>query len=113
MNQKFMKSVLVVGLIALSMQANAAGFNKFNNKDNGKVLSSTQFYQVLATTKSDQFATKFGFPDQMKTLKNAAGETEGVVWVYRDAVHKADGMQDASFVIINGEMKYVTLSKAV
>ena len=101
MNQKFIKSVLVGSLIAASMQTSAAGFNKDNSNKNGKVMSATQFYQVLASTKSDQLAANFGFPDQIQTLKNTAGETEGVVWVYRDAVKKTEGMQDARLSLIH------------
>jgi hypothetical protein len=57
-------------------------------------------------------AVSFGFPDQIQTLKSPAGETEGVIWVYRDAVKKPEGMKDLNIVIINGEMKYVTLTNA-
>ncbi len=116
MNQKFINNVfinslLVAGLVTSSLQANAAGFNKDKN-NNGKTMTSSEFYQVLAKTANDKVAKNFGFPDDIQTLKNAAGETEGVVWVYRDAVIKADHMQDAHFVLVNGEMKYVTLSNA-
>ncbi len=116
MNQKFIKnifinSLLVAGLVAVGTQANAAGFNK-DKDNNGKMMSSTEFYQVLSKTASDKVAVNFGFPDDIQTLKNSAGETQGVVWVYRDAVKKADHVQDARFVLINGEMKYVTLSNA-
>ncbi len=116
MNQKFIKNVFinslfVAGLVASSAQVNAAGFNKDKN-NNGKIMTSTEFYQVLAKTKMDQLGKNFGMPDDIQTLKNTTGETEGVVWVYRDAVKKADHMLDARFVIIDGEMKYVTLSNA-
>lgn len=49
-------------------------------------MSSTQFYQLLAETKSDQIAVKFGFPNQIQTFRNATFETAGVKWIYRDAV---------------------------
>jgi hypothetical protein len=116
MNQNFIKnifinSLLVAGLVGSSVQVNAAGFHKDKN-DNGKTMTSTEFYEVLAKTGTDKVAKNFGFPDDIQTLKNAAGETQGVVWVYRDAVKKADRVQDARFVLINGEMKYVTLSNA-
>jgi hypothetical protein len=74
MNQTIIHSILVGGLLAASLQAEAAGFNKFDN-GNGKVMSSTRFYQVLAETKPDQIAAKFGFPDQMQTIKNSTMHT--------------------------------------
>lgn len=112
MNQKLIKSMLVGGLVAVSLQANATGFNKTMQNTEGKVMASNQFYDVLATTKSEQVATKFGFPDQILTLKTPSGEVDGVVWVYKNAVQKADGIKDARFVFIQGEMKYVALSNA-
>jgi hypothetical protein len=111
MNHNLISSVLIGGLLAVSLHASAAGFNKFN-ATNGKIMSSSEFYQVLANTKPNQVAVNFGFPDQMQTLKNTAGQTEGVVWIYRDAVKNASKMQDAHFMIIDGEMKYVTLTNA-
>jgi hypothetical protein len=110
MNQKFIKNILVGGFIALSLQANAAGFNKSVANADGKVMTSSKFYEILAKTKTDQITANFGVPDQMLTLKNTAGETQGVVWVYESAVKKADGLKDARFVIIQGELKYVALS---
>jgi hypothetical protein len=111
MNQTIIHSILVGGLLTASLQVEAAGFNKFDN-GNGKVMSSTQFYQVLAETKPDQIAAKFGFPDQMQTIKSSTGETAGVEWIYRDAVQTASKKQDAHFMLINGEMKYVKLVNA-
>ena len=49
-------------------------------------MSSTQFYELFAETKSNQIAVKFGFPNQIKTFRNATFETAGVKWIYRDAV---------------------------
>ena len=51
-----------------------------------KLMSSTQFYDLLKQTKPNQVATNFGNPDEMITLKSAAGEAAGVVWVYHNAV---------------------------
>ena len=116
MNQKFINnivisSVMVGGLFASTLQVNAAGFNKINNS-NGKTMSSTKFYEVLAKTKMDQLGYNFGMPDEIQTLKNTSGARVGLVWVYHDAVQKENSMQDARFVIINGELKYATLSDA-
>jgi hypothetical protein len=114
MNQKFIKNVfinsLLVGSLAVSsMQANAEGFHHGKNR-NGIAVSSAKFYEVLATTKMDQLGYNFGMPDEIQPLKNASGARVGLVWVYHDAVQKENGMQDAHFVIINGELKYATLS---
>lgn len=57
-------------------------------------------------------ATNFGKPDEMITLKSATGEAKGVVWVYHKVVVTQKSLRDARFVLINGEMKYVTLSDA-
>ncbi len=108
MNQTILPSILISGLLVVSLQADAAGFNKFDN-GNGKVMSSSQFYQALSETKPDQIAAKFGFPDQMQTIKSSTGETAGVEWIYRDAVQTASKKQDAHFMLINGEIKYVKL----
>ena len=105
MNQKFIKSVLVGSLIAASMQTSAAGFNKDNSNKNGKVMSATQFYQVLASTKSDQLAANFGFPDQIQTLKNTAGETEGVVWVYRCLLYTSIAYQEDGEILAGAPAK--------
>ena len=58
-------------------------------------------------------ATNFGNPAEIITLKSAAGEAKGVVWVYHNAVLTQKSLRDARFFLINGEMKYVTLSNAV
>ena len=114
MNQKFIEnifinSLLVVGLLASSFQANAAGFNKDKN-NKGTTMSSTKFYEVLAKTKMDQLGRNFGLPDEIQALKDTSGNRVGLVWVYHDAVKKENGLQDAHFVIINDELKYATLS---
>ncbi len=116
MNQKFIKnifinSILVGGLLVSTMQANAAGFHKGNNND-GKTVSSAKFYEVLAKTNVDHLGYNFGMPDEIQPLKNTSGAMVGYVWVYHDAVQKENSMQDAHFVIINGELQYATLSDA-
>ena len=77
-----------------------------------KQCASTQLYDLLKQTKPNQVATNFGNPDEMTTLKSAAGEAAGVVWVYHNAVWGQKSLHNARFVFINGEMKYVTLSDA-
>jgi hypothetical protein len=116
MNENIMKGIvlssLVFGaLVTSSFNANAAGFNKEPNND-GTSMSSTKFYEVLAKTKPDQLASNFGIPDQIQTLRGTKGEVEGIIWIYHDAVLKQAGNQDARFILIAGEMKYVSLSKA-
>lgn len=116
MNQKFIKNILINGLLVgglllSSMQANAAGFHKGINT-NGKTISSAKFYEVLATTKMDHLGYNFGMPDEIQPLKNISGVMVGYVWVYHDAVQKENSIQDAHFVIIDGELKYATLSDA-
>lgn len=109
--RKLVKGLLVVGgFIALSLQANATGL-KASNSD--KVMTSSEFYNTVAHTKTQEIAANFGFPDKMFTLKNPSGVTEGVIWVYSSAVKCADGFKDARIVLINGEMKYVAITDAV
>lgn len=114
MNQKFIKSIFLGSLVAGALAFGNFGVNAANNNHTAQVanksMSSAEFYQVVATTKTKQLAANFGFPDQFKSLKNAKGEVEGVVWVYRDIVEKNNEKQDALFVLVNGELKYVTLS---
>lgn len=116
MNQKFIKNIfinglLVGGLLASSLQAHAEGFHKGLN-NNGKAISSSKFYEMLAKTKTDHLGYNFGKPDEIQTLKDTSGARVGSVWIYHDAVQKEDGKQDAQFVIINGELQYATLSDA-
>jgi hypothetical protein len=116
MNQKFINkivinSVLVSSLVVSSLQANATGFHEGLN-NNGKAISSAKFYEMLAKTKMDHLGYNFGAPDEIQTLKDTSGARVGSVWVYYNAVQKENGMQDANFVVINGELKYATLSNA-
>jgi hypothetical protein len=107
----FLGSLVLGALAAGSLNANADGANK-NTLHHNKVMSSTEFYDLVKHTKPDQVAVNFGKPDEMLTLKNASGEAEGVVWVYHKAVLDEKNIHDARFVLINGVMKYVTLSSA-
>lgn len=109
---KLVVSSLVASSLVLSAQSQASGFNK-NAADDGKVMSSIKFYDMVERTQPNQVATNFGKPDEIVTMKNAAGDVAGVVWIYHDAVLKYHGMMDASFVLVNGQMKYVTLTDAV
>jgi hypothetical protein len=116
MNQKFIKSALLGGLVASSLvlgtfKANAAGFHEGSN-NNGIAVSSDKFYQVLAKTNIDHLGYNFGAPDEIQTLKDTTGAKVGSVWVYHNAVQKDDGKQDAHFVIIDGKLQYATLSDA-
>lgn len=116
MNQKFISTVLtnalvVGGLVVSSLHAHANGFHEGLNNQ-GKTISSAKFYEVLSKTKLDHLGYNFGKPDEIQTLKDTAGATVGSVWVYHNAVQKEKEMQDARFVIVNGELQYATLSKA-
>jgi hypothetical protein len=103
---------LVVGSLAVgSLKASTDGINS-NTTDHKNIMSSTQFYDLVKQTEPNQVASNFGKPDEMITLKNATGQAEGVVWVYHKAVLAQKSLHDARFVLINGEMKYVTLSGA-
>jgi len=116
MNQKFIKNVLIGSAMLGSVVLNSVSVNAepLINDTNilDKSMSTSQFQEVLATTKKQQLATKFGLPDQIKSLKNTSGEMVGVVWVYHDKVVSTSGKQDALLMIIDGEMKYITLSDA-
>ena len=116
MNQKFINTVftstlLVGGLVLSSLHAKAEGFHEGLN-NHGKTISSAKFYEVLAKTKMDHLGYNFGKPDEIQALKDTSGAKVGSVWVYRDAVQKDNGMQDAHFVIIDGKLQYATLSDA-
>jgi hypothetical protein len=117
----FLGSLVLGSLAAGSLAANANSASKTTLSHFGLshfglnhfgVISSTEFYDLVKQTKPNQVATNFGNPDEMITLKNAAGQAEGVVWVYHKAVLAQKSLHDARFVLINGEMKYVTLSGA-
>ena len=114
MKLELLKSVFLGSLVIASLTVGALNTNTNNvNKVNvvkHKAMTSTQFYDLLKQTKPNQVATNFGNPDEMITLKSAAGEATGIVWVYHDAVLDQKSLHDARFVLINGEMKYVTLS---
>jgi hypothetical protein len=110
MNQKFIKNILVGALVAISLQANASGFGKNTAGAVGKTMTSKEFYSKLGNTNVEQITANFGVPDQILTLKNTAGVTEGVVWVYESAVEKPEGLKDARLVIVHGKLKYVALS---
>ena len=107
----FLGCLVMVSLVAttLNISADAANTGKSSAI---KTMSPTQFYDLVKQTKPNLLATNFGKPDEMITLKSAAGEAKGVVWVYHKAVIAQKSLQDARFVLINGEMKYVTLSGA-
>ena len=109
MNQKVVAAILLSCLFSI-LYANAEGFKQEANR-NSKIMSSTEFYQALRQTKPDQVAVNFGLPDKTQMLRDSAGDQEGVVWVYQNAVKTTEGMKDANFIIVRGEMKYVTLSK--
>ncbi len=116
MNQKFIQSTLLsgllVGMLAFgNFSVNAAGFNK-NNVNNGKVYSKTDFYKTLKSTQANEFASTFGMPDNIITLRDLEGDTTGVVWVYRDSVVANNEKLDANFVLVKGQLKYVTLTTA-
>ena len=107
----FLGSLVLGSLAAITLKASADDVTK-SSSSHIKTMSSTQFYDLLKQTKPNQVATNFGNPDEMITLKSAAGEVKGVVWVYHNAVFAEKSLHDARFVLINGEMKYVTLSSA-
>lgn len=116
MNQKFIQSAvlgsIMVGVLAFSnFSANAKGFNK-NINNNGKPISTNQFYDILNKTEKEDVAKTFGKPDSITTLRNDDGELAGVIWTYQDAVSKKSGKFDANFVYVAGQFKYVTLSNS-
>ena len=103
---------LVLGSLAFgSLKVNVDNvINKTASKKNS--MSSSQFYDLVKQTKPNQVASNFGKPDEIIVLKNNNGNAEGVVWVYYKAVFAQKSLHDARFVLINGDMKYVTLSGA-
>ena len=114
MNQKFIKSVVLGGLVASSLvlgsyKANATGFHQGINH-NGMSVTSAKFYEVLAKTKFDQLVYNFGRPDDIQSLKDTSGAKVGTVWVYRDAVKVENNMRDARIVVIDGKLQYATLA---
>ncbi|MFW5431467.1 MAG: hypothetical protein ACKE5M_06095 [Methylophilaceae bacterium] len=116
MNQKFIQGVFLGGLLFSllafgNFYANATDYSKKIN-DNGNVISTKQFYNMLNKTKPNEVALTFGAPDKITTLKDLAGDTTGVVWTYNSAVSRQETILDANFTLVKGEFKYVTLSKA-
>ncbi|MFM9835870.1 MAG: hypothetical protein ACKVOA_07185 [Methylophilaceae bacterium] len=103
------KGVLITGLVIACLTANAQGFNKTRG-NTGIVITPELLHKTVAKTKPDQFALSFGMPDTIETMRDAAGNVAGVVWVYRDAVADNGKKMDANFMIVNGELKYVTLT---
>ena len=110
---KFAIGVLMLaGLAINATHGQAAGFNKYS-PNNGKAISTEKFQQILNNTQPTQLPVNFGFPDEIQTLKSVSGNVEGVVWIYRDAIVKQNGkQQDVRFVLVDGVMKYFTLSNA-
>ena len=113
MNQKFIKSALLGGLVAGSLalgsfNANATGFHQ-EIIHNGMTISSAKFYEVLGKTNFDQLVYNFGRPDDIQTLKNTSGEKIGSVWVYNHAVKVENNMRDARIVVIDNKLQYATL----
>ena len=112
LTKKFFINSLIISSLALSsLNAHAAGFNKLHG-NTGMVISPELFYKTVEKTKPDQFALSFGMPDTIQTMRDFSGNVAGVVWVYHDAVAKQGKVMDANLVIVNGELKYVTLSNA-
>ena len=116
MNQKFIQNVFLGGLLFSllafgNFYVNAANYDKKNNS-NGNVFSSNQFYGMLNKTKPNEIALTFGAPDKITTLKDLTGKQTGVVWTYQNAVSQKSLILDANFMLVKGEFKYVTLSKA-
>lgn len=116
MKLELLKSAFLGSLVLGSLAASSL---KAGISDNSKsmiahknIMSSSQFYDLVKQTKPNQVASNFGKPDEMLILKNNNGNPEGVVWVYHNAVFAQKSLHDARFVLINGEMKYVTLSGA-
>ena len=107
----FLGSLVIGSLVAVTVNASADGTNTGNSSPI-KAMTPAQFYDVVKHTKPNQLATNFGKPDEIITLKSAAGEAKGVVWVYHNVVLAQKSLRDARFVLINGELKYVTLSDA-
>ena len=114
MNQKFIKVVCIIGtmasaLVFSSVKAEAAGFHE-SNSNKGIAISPAKFSDLLANTNIEQLGYNFGVPDEIQTLKDTLGTKVGSVWIYHDAVKKDNGLQDVSFVIVNGKLQYATLS---
>ncbi len=114
MNQKFIQSSLLgsalIGVLTFgNFSANATGFESMVDLKRENITAN-KFYDLLGKTKPNQVAKIFGAPDKMASLKNNAGDQEGVIWTYEDAVVDKNEKLDANFVFVKGEFKYVTLS---
>ena len=107
----FLGGLVMVSLIAATLNTSADAANT-GQSSAIKTMSPTQFYELVKQTQPNQVATNFGKPDEMITLKSANGDAKGIVWVYHKIVVAQKTLRDARFVLINGEMKYVTLSGA-
>jgi GTP-sensing pleiotropic transcriptional regulator CodY len=107
----FINSLIISSLAVSSLNANALGFNKLYG-NTGMVITSELFFKTVEKTKPDQFALSFGMPDAIQTMRDFSGNVADVVWVYREAVAKQGKVMDANLVIVNGELKNVTLSNA-
>ncbi|MGQ0442830.1 MAG: hypothetical protein ACT4OH_05190 [Methylophilaceae bacterium] len=116
MKKQLTKSLLLGSLVLSSLvfgtfNINAADY-KLPISHDAKLMSSEKFYSILETTKPNEVASNFGMPDNIISMRNAAGVVTGVVWVYHNAVLKEQAKLDANFALVNGEFKYVTLSNA-
>jgi len=125
MNQKFIENLLMGGKLIHSMflagllfslltfgnyYAHATGFNQAIDQS-GPVVSSNQFYDMLNHTKPKEVALTFGTPDKIARLEDFEGKVTGVIWTYQNAVSQKNEIMDANFVLVDGEFKYVTLTK--
>jgi hypothetical protein len=114
--QQLTNSILLGGLLLGGMAYNAAEARTTGTSQtsagNTKSMSSEKFYETLGKTKPNQVASNFGIPDKIVSIRNAAGEVTGVMWVYHDAVIKGESKMNANFMIVNGEFIYVSLSEA-
>jgi hypothetical protein len=59
---------------------------------------------------SHQVANNLGKPDNIVMMKNAPGDVDVGMWGYPDAALKVHGILDANFMIIKGQMQYVTFT---
>jgi len=116
MKQKLTNSILLGGLLLGGLAYGTAeartGATNQSSVGNAKTMSSEKFYDILEKTKPNQLATNFGIPDNIVSIRNAAGVVTGVMWVYHDAVIKGETKMNANFMIVNGEFIYVSLSEA-
>jgi hypothetical protein len=116
MKQQLTSSILLGGLLLGGMAYNPAEARPARSgqpsASNTKSMSSEKFYETLGKTKPNQVATNFGIPDNIVSIRNAAGAVTGVMWVYHGAVTKGEAKMNANFMIVDGEFIYVSLSEA-